>query len=138
VGAAIGRLLLRRRLLLGLQSALDHFHHLLVLIAVGPAGPELVMHAFQALLQIPLAPHADGHSRQPHAPGDRCLGLASPAGQNDLNALHDRMRQQPGLGESLQLLNSVLSQDLRRNRLASHDQAPQTALVPAAISRSVR
>jgi len=50
------------------------------------------MQAFQALLQIALAPLADGHPRQAHAFGDCRIGLTSPAGQNDLSALHYRMR----------------------------------------------
>lgn len=51
------------------------------------------MQALQTLLQIALTPLANGHPRQAHPLGNRCIGLSSAAGQNDLSTLHDRMRQ---------------------------------------------
>lgn len=61
----------------------------LVLIGAWPAGPELVMQAFQAPLQIALTPHANGYARQLHPFGDVGVGLTGLAGQIDLGSLHD-------------------------------------------------
>jgi hypothetical protein len=92
LGAAIGGLLLRRRLRLGLQRSVDHLSHRVVLVGARPAWTQLVVQAFQTQVSVPLALLADGHARQAHALGDRCVGFASTAGQNDLGALDDSMR----------------------------------------------
>jgi len=51
------------------------------------------MQAFKAELPVTLAPLADGHPRQPHPFGDGRVGFTGTAGQHDLSALDDRVRQ---------------------------------------------
>jgi hypothetical protein len=62
-----------------------------VLVGVRTARPELVVQSLHAQPSVPLAPLADGHARQAHALGDRCVRFACTAGQHDLRALDDRM-----------------------------------------------
>ena len=83
LGAAIGGL--------GLQCPVDHLSHRVVLVGARTARPELVVQTLQAQLSVPLAPLADGHARQAHALGDRCVRFTRTAGQHDLGALDDRM-----------------------------------------------
>jgi hypothetical protein len=70
MGAAIGGL--------GLQGAVDHLDHLVVLIGEGASRTQLVMQAFQAKLPVALAPFANGHPGHPHPLGDGGVGLARP------------------------------------------------------------
>ena len=86
------------------------------------------MQAFQALLPVALAPLADGHARQAHSLGDRCVGFASTAGQDDLGALHDRMRERARAGNALQLLNLVIAEDQLWHRTTKRQGAPRETL----------
>ena len=51
------------------------------------------MQAFKAELPVTLALLADGHPRQPHPFGDGRVCFTGTAGQHDLGALDDRVRQ---------------------------------------------
>jgi hypothetical protein len=84
--------------------------------------------SLQAQLSVALAPLADGRARQPHPLGDGCVGFTGAAGQHDLGALHDRMRERSGIGEGLQLLNLVLGEDQRGHRTAKRHGAPRVTL----------
>jgi len=62
-------------------------------LGAGTTGAELIVQTLQAEVSVALAPLADGHARQPHPRGNGGVGFAGTAGQNDLGALHERMRQ---------------------------------------------
>jgi hypothetical protein len=51
------------------------------------------MQPLQPQLAVTSAPFADGHAAQAHPLGNGRVRFASTAGQDDLCALHDRMRQ---------------------------------------------
>lgn len=78
---------------LGLQGPVDHLGHRVILMGTRPARSELDMQAFKAELSVTLAPLADGHPRQPHPFGDGGVGFTRTAGQHDLGALDDGVRQ---------------------------------------------
>ena len=61
-------------------------------------------------------------------PGTLVLVSACSAGQDDLSALHDRMRQRPGIRKGPQLLNLVLVEDQRRHRTTKRHKAPRVTL----------
>lgn len=66
------------------------------------------MQAHQAQLPGPLAPVANSHARQAHALCDPYVGFdRSTAGQHDLGALDDRMRERATAGYVLQILAAV-------------------------------
>jgi|694.fasta_scaffold03986_8 hypothetical protein len=115
VGAAVGGR--------GLQCPVDHLGDGVVLVGARPARPQLVVQAFQTQFPVPLAPLTDGHARQAHALGDRCIGFASSAGQHDLGALYGRMRQGPRAGDALKLLNLALNEDQRWHRTTNSHRA---------------
>ena len=120
MGAAIGGF--------GLQSPVDHLGHCVVIVGARPAWTQLVMQALQTQFPVALAPLADGHARQAHALGDRCVGFASTAGQDDLGALHDRMRERARAGDALQLLNLVIAEEQRWHRTTKRHGTPRETL----------
>lgn len=76
-----------------MQGPVDHLGHRVVLIGTRPARTEPVMQGFKAELPVSLTPLAGGHRRQPHPFGVGRVGFTGTAGQHDLGALDDGVRQ---------------------------------------------
>ena len=83
------------------------------------------MQALQTELPIALAPLANRHARQAHALGDGRNGFTGAAGQDDLGTLHDRVRQGPGMGKGLQLIDFVVAENKWRNGTSKRHKKPQ-------------
>lgn len=61
----------------GLQGSVDHLGDGSFLVGARKAGEENIVQPFQSKVQVPLAPLADGHDRQPHPLGDGGVGFTA-------------------------------------------------------------
>ena len=110
---------------LGLQWPIDHLCHLVVLVGVRPAKVKFVVQALQTEHPVALAPLANRHARQAHELGDGRIGFTGTAGQDDLSTPDDRVRQGPGMGMGLQLIDLVVAENKRRYWTPKRPKKPQ-------------
>lgn len=96
-----------------------------------PAGAELVVQPFQTEILVALAPLADGHPCRAHSLGDSGVAFTGAAGQHDLGALNNRMRQRSGMGKFLQMLNLMFAENQRRHRKSKRQGVPPVTPLPA-------
>ena len=115
MGASIGRF--------GLEGPVDGLGHPLILMRSGPTTSEFVMQSLDAELDVAFAPLADGVFVQAQAFGNGCVGFAIGAGQYDLGALDQTMRQGPGIGEAHEVSAFFVAQHDRLTG-ARHGQTP--------------
>lgn len=96
---------------IGLQRRVDDLGNPFIVMGSGTPWAQFVMQAFEALFQVTFAPFTDSGVGHTQAFGDRAVGFAFGAGEDDLSALDDAVWQGSGMSERGQVVLFFIIKD---------------------------